>query len=109
MNRSRPTNACKRFVANRGARFFFVLTSACLALLSFGQFAEVWARVGGGSSYSGGKGGGSGSGDGGAIIAIFRFLIYMTVEYPAIGIPLHNIVISFLVHRLLRKKNRPFA
>jgi len=109
MNRFGPTNSFKRLVARRGARFLFATTMACVALLWLGQFAEVCARVGGGSSYSGGKGSGNGGGDGGAIIAIVRFLIYMTVEYPAIGIPLDIIVISFIVYRLLRKKSEPSA
>jgi hypothetical protein len=66
---------------------------------------ETLARVGGGQSY-GGKGGGGGGGggdDGGAIIAIVRILIYLTIEYPAIGIPVDIAVVGFVVYRFARK------
>lgn len=58
-------------------------------------------RVGGGESYSGGgsSGGGSGGGDGGGgelLYYLFRFLLWLTVEYPAIGIPVDIVVIYFL-------------
>ena len=67
---------------------------------------EIAARVGGGQSYGGGSrsGGGSGGGsdDGGAIVWLIfeavRFLIYLTIEYPAIGIPLDIIVILGVVY-----------
>src|SRR6476659_10900119 len=55
---------------------------------------EVLARVGGGGSYSGGGGhGGSGGGGGGGaiiwlIFQLIRLLAYLTIEYPAVGIPL---------------------
>ncbi len=71
---------------------------------------EVYARVGGGQSY-GGKGGGGGDGDSGAIIwlifELLRFLVYLTIEYPAIGIPLDILVICALVYYFFRKVNRP--
>lgn len=67
---------------------------ALLALLTI----DVYGRVGGGHSYSGGSRGGSsggsggGSGDGGALIWLIfqavRLLAYLTIEYPLIGIPL---------------------
>jgi hypothetical protein len=60
------------------------------------------ARVGGGGSYGGGGGHGGGGG-GGAIIAIVRVLIWLTVEYPAVGIPLDIIVIGFVVYRFARR------
>lgn len=74
---------------------------------------EVFGRVGGGHSYSGGSRGGSsgggsgGSGDGGAIIWLIfeaiRLLIYLTIEYPLIGIPLDILVIGGIVYVLRRK------
>lgn len=69
---------------------------------------EVSARVGGGQSY-GGKGGG-GDDDSGAIIwlifELLRFLIYLTIEYPVIGIPLDILVICALAYYFLRKAKR---
>jgi len=67
---------------------------------------DVYGRVGGGHSYSGGSrsggggsrgGSGGGSGDGGAIVWLIfeavRLLVYLTIEYPLIGIPLDIILI----------------
>ncbi len=77
---------------------------------------EIAARVGGGQSYggggsgsSGGSSGGGGSDDGGAIVWLIfegvRFLIYLTIEYPAIGIPLDIIVLLGIVY-FYRRRNR---
>jgi endogenous inhibitor of DNA gyrase (YacG/DUF329 family) len=73
-------------------------TVACLALCPI----EAFARVGGGSSYGGGSSGGSGggSGDGGAIIGVIRILLWLTIEYPAIGIPVDIAVVGFVVYRI---------
>ena len=63
---------------------------------------DVLARVGGGGSYSGGggssSGGGSGGDGGGAelLFYLFRFLFWLTIHYPAIGIPVDIVVIYFL-------------
>ncbi len=50
---------------------------------------KLLARVGGGQSYGGGRrgggGGGGGDGDGGAIIDLVRILLWLTIEYPALG------------------------
>jgi hypothetical protein len=73
---------------------------------------EIAARVGGGQSYGGGSrssGGGSGGGsdDGGAIVWLIfeavRFLAYLTIEYPAIGIPLDIIVLLGVVYYFKRR------
>ena len=76
---------------------------------------EVFGRVGGGHSYSGGSrsggsgssGGGGGSGDGGAIIWLLfeavRLLVYLTFQYPLIGIPLDIIIIGGLIYFFKRK------
>src|SRR6266850_604123 len=69
---------------------------------------EASARVGGGQSYGGG-GGGGGGGDGAAgaiiwlIFQIFRILIYLTIEYPAIGIPLDILFACAVVYYFVRK------
>src|SRR5204862_150433 len=57
---------------------------------------EAWARVGGGGSYSGGGHGGSGGGGGGAIIGVVRILVWLTIEYPAVGIPVDVVVVGFV-------------
>jgi len=67
---------------------------------------EIVARVGGGHSYGGGSrssgGGGGGSDDGGAIVWLIfeavRFLLYLTINYPVIGIPLDIIVLLGVVY-----------
>ncbi len=78
----------------RGARVvrLLALLTALLAALS------VYARVGGGDSYSGGGSGGSGGGGGDGIGAeiiylIFRLLLWLTIHHPAIGIPVDILVI----------------
>ncbi len=75
---------------------------------------EAWARVGGGQGYGGG--GGGSDDDGGAIIwllfEVIRFLIYLTIEYPIIGIPLDIIVICGVIYyfaRVRRPKSESFT
>jgi hypothetical protein len=72
---------------------------------------EVFARVGGGHSYSGGgsRGGGSsgggsggGGGDGGAILGIIRLLLWLTIEHPVVGIPVDLAIAGFVVYRFSR-------
>jgi hypothetical protein len=81
-----------------------IAVAALCALLLFSP--EALARVGGGQSYGGGSRGGGGSGgdgDAGAIIAIIRILLWLTIEYPAIGIPLDILLISFVAYRFIRR------
>lgn len=76
------------------------------AVMFLGLLAPaVFARVGGGGSYGGGGGshGGGSGGDGGAIIGIVRMLVWLTVEYPAVGVPVDVIVVGFVVYRFVRK------
>ena len=60
-------------------------------------------RVGGGESYSGGGsssgGGGGGGGDGAGelLYLLFRFLLWLTMEHPVIGIPVDIVVIIILI------------
>lgn len=65
---------------------------------------EILARVGGGQGYGGG---GGGDDDGGAIawiiFEIIRLLIYLTIEYPLIGIPLDIVVICAVIYYFVRK------
>jgi predicted lipid-binding transport protein (Tim44 family) len=75
--------------------------------------SDLHARVGGGESYSGGggsSGGGGGSSDGGGeaelLFYLFRFLLWLTIEYPVIGIPV-DIVVIIIIVRWWRRKNAP--
>jgi ribosomal protein L24E len=83
--------------------FRFLLSAALIAgaiVVCLAAAGEALARVGGGQSYGGGGGHGSGGGgDGGAIIGVVRVLIWLTVEYPAVGVPLDIIVVGFVVYR----------
>ncbi len=101
MKLSRPTN--------RALRWGLVIGVACVALFAIAEVTpEVWARVGGGGSYSGGSRGGrgGGGGDGGAIIAIFRLLFWLTIEVPVIGIPVDIIVVGGLIYYFGIKKDK---
>lgn len=83
----------------------FVICLACAI--------DTFARVGGGQSYGGGSGGGGGDGDGGAIIwlvfQLIRFLLYLTIEYPAIGIPVDIVVVAGVVLYFVRRPKKTAA
>lgn len=83
---------------------------ACGGLMLLMTAAEAFARVGGGQSYGGGGGGDGGDGAAGAVIWIifqlFRVLLYLTIEYPLIGIPLDIIVIAGVVYFFRRRGQR---
>ncbi len=76
--------------------------AVCLAVAG-----DALARVGGGQSYGGGGGhSGSGGGGGGAIIGVIRMLVWLTVEYPAVGVPVDIVVIGFVVYRFVRSSSK---
>ena len=88
-----------------------ILRVAIVAVLGGLLFlpAEALARVGGGQSYGGGGGhGGGGGGGAGAIIwlifQLFRMLVYLTIEYPVIGIPLDIILVAGVIFYLLKRQ-----
>jgi ribosomal protein L37AE/L43A len=65
-------------------------------------------RVGGGESYSGGgssSGGGSGGGSGAGelLYYLLRFLIWLTIHHPAVGIPV-DIVVAFILYKWWKAK-----
>ncbi len=71
-----------------------------LVLFSLIVAIDAFARVGGGESYSGGGSSGGGDGDGGGaelLYLLFRFLFWLTIEYPAIGIPVDIVVIAGVI------------
>lgn len=76
---------------------------------------ETLARVGGGHSYGGGGGGGNGGGggDGGAILWLVfqavRLLIYLTIEFPIIGIPLDIMVVAAVIYVFMRRSRATTA
>src|SRR6185295_7093907 len=97
----------------RNTNFLFrVLESTALmagaVAVCFAVAGEVLARVGGGHSYGGGGRGGSGGGggDGGAIIGVVRMLLWLTIEYPAVGVPLDIGIVVFVVYRLARRGSK---
>src|SRR5437764_1451230 len=100
----------KSLIASRvGARRITVISVASLAaaLLS----PEVLARVGGGGSYGGGGGGGHGGGGGaGALVYLLvRFLLWLTIEHPVIGIPVDIIVIALVIYWFARPSKKAIA
>jgi ribosomal protein L37AE/L43A len=74
-------------------------TIALAALLIFAFVTVAHARVGGGHSYSGGGSGSGGGGGGGAelIFYVIRALFWLTINYPAIGIPVDIVVIVVVI------------
>ena len=93
-------------VRSQGRSQVLLAATVCaLVILSFPL--EVLARVGGGQSYGGGGGSGGGGGGGGAliwlIIQLVRLLLYLTIEYPIVGIPLDIIVIAGVVYYFKRR------
>jgi hypothetical protein len=94
MKRTRNTKSLIRFLLH--AALIVGAVAVCLAVA-----VDVLARVGGGQSYGGGHGG-SGGGDGGAIIGVVRVLVWLTIEYPAVGVPVDIVVIVFVVYRFAR-------
>ena len=72
---------------------------ACATLFAVALFAtEIFARVGGGQSYGGGSHGGGGGGGGALVYLLVRFLLWLTIEHPAIGIPVDIIVIALVIY-----------
>jgi Tim44-like domain len=89
--------------------FAFTLTLACMILIVLAPFAPALARVGGGQGYGGGGGGGGNGDDGGLIYLVFeliRLLIYLTIEYPAIGIPLDILFLSAVAYYFFKRSKR---
>jgi hypothetical protein len=81
------------------------LGGAVIASIAFAP--DVWARVGGGGSYGGGsRGGGSGGGGSSGGGELVRILLYLTIKYPWIGIPLDILIVSYVVYRWTRPRKK---
>ncbi|HMF56787.1 MAG TPA: TIM44-like domain-containing protein [Pyrinomonadaceae bacterium] len=81
---------------------------ALFALIALSSFSEALARVGGGQSYGGsGSGSGNGGGAAGIIWLVFRLLFWLTINYPAIGIPVDIIVIVGLIYYFFKRNKTP--
>src|SRR5437660_12359617 len=91
-----------------GRRWLLFLLASGAALITVGLTAsDVLARVGGGQSYGGGGGHGGGGGGGGALVyLLIRFLLWLTIEHPAIGIPVDIIVIGIVIYWFARPRNQ---
>ncbi|MFN2514753.1 MAG: TIM44-like domain-containing protein [Pyrinomonadaceae bacterium] len=109
MKKSGTANLSK--LAARLSGLITISVSAALLLLFLAT--EITGRIGGGQSYGGGSGnGGDGGGDGEAIIGIVRLLIYLTIEFPAVGVPVDIIVVVYVVYRFTKRtdtKPEPFS
>jgi len=113
----------KRWLTLRNAYRVAIIAAAVALVVLFA--VDVFGRVGGGHSYSGGSrgggggsrgGSGGGSGDGGAIVWLvfeaLRLLVYLTINYPLIGIPLDIMLIvgvGFFLRRRARSVTAGFS
>jgi hypothetical protein len=103
----------KRWLTPGNINRAVIVIAVCIVLPLLA--VDVFGRVGGGHSYSGGSrssgggGGSGGSGDGGAIVWLIfeaiRLLAYLTIQYPLVGIPL-DIVIIVGIGYFLRQRGK---
>jgi ribosomal protein L24E len=89
----------------------FKRCGAWLSIVAFSvacSATEVFARVGGGQSYGGGGGshGGGGGGAGALVYLLLRFLLWLTIEHPVIGIPVDIIVIALVIYWFSRPSRK---
>src|SRR5712671_1381259 len=87
-----------------------VIGGIAMAALLF--TSEVLARVGGGGSYGGGGGSGGGGGGGGAgalVYLLVRFLLWLTIEHPVIGIPIDILVIALVIYWFARPSSKKLS
>lgn len=85
----------------------FVLVAGGLMFLAAVMADDVLARVGGGQGYGGGgSSDGDGEGLGVLIYLLVRLLLWLTIEYPYIGIPLDIIVIAAVIYWFARPSRR---
>src|SRR5213083_1768203 len=82
-----------------------------VAIVALWFASDAIARVGGGGSYGGGGGGhgGGGGGAGALIYLLIRFLLWLTIEHPVIGIPVDIIVIGLVIYWFTRPSKKTVA
>src|SRR5437870_4519546 len=91
---------------NRGSNARVAMMFAIFASVAL-LATDVLARVGGGQSYGGGGGHGGGGGGAGALVYLLvRFLLWLTIEHPVIGIPLDIIVIALVIYWFSRPSKK---
>src|SRR5437870_2603569 len=97
---------CRLPIANFLLKRCLILGS--VIVLGAALFAtQALARVGGGQSYGGGGSHGGGGGGAGALIyLLIRFLLWLTIEHPVIGIPVDIIVIALLIYWFARPSRK---
>src|SRR6266704_4732852 len=97
---------CRLPIANLRLKRCLILGS--VIVLGAALFAaNAWARVGGGQSYGGGGSHGGGGGGAGALIyLLIRFLLWLTIEHPVIGIPVDIIVIGVVIYWFTRPSKK---
>src|SRR5207249_4786573 len=92
--------------ANRRLIVRVLITGLVLLGVAF-LATEAFARVGGGGSYGGGGSHGGGGGGAGAIVYLLvRFLLWLTIEHPVIGIPVDIIVIALVIFWFLKPSKK---
>jgi len=96
--KSRILNLEFRRLGSRSAWRLILPVVSALTVLTLA--IDVYARVGGGQSYGGGggHGGGGGGGAGALVYLLVRFLLWLTIEHPVIGIPVDIIVIAIVIY-----------
>src|SRR5438874_7085978 len=104
--KSRILNLEFRRIGSRSAGHLTALAVSTLTVLALAM--DVYARVGGGQSYGGGggHGGGGGGGAGALVYLLVRFLLWLTIEHPVIGIPVDIIVIGVVIYWFTRPSKK---
>jgi hypothetical protein len=103
--KSRILNLDFRRTGARSASHLILLVVSALTVLVLAM--DVYARVGGGQSYGGGGSHGGGGGGAGALVYLLvRFLLWLTIEHPVIGIPVDIIVIIIVIYWFARPSKK---
>src|SRR5438067_13755808 len=106
--KSRILNLEFRRIVLRSARRSLLIGISVLSILALAM--DVYARVGGGQSYGGGGGHGGGGGGAGALVyLLIRFLLWLTIEHPVIGLPVDIIVIGLVIYWFTRPSKKTIA
>src|SRR5438067_12352229 len=106
--KSRILNFELRRIVLRSARCSLLIGISVLSILAMAM--DVYARVGGGQSYGGGGGHGGGGGGAGALVYLLvRFLLWLTIEHPVIGIPVDIIVIALVIDWFAKPSKKAIA